>query len=120
MRQMPLTKYVPVLILMVTVILSCSKGGDDNPAPPAACDNVSKTFSLDANPVIQTYCNQSSCHNPGSINGPGPLTNYTQIFNARTAIRAAVQSGLMPQNTTLSAAQKNAIICWIDSGAPNN
>jgi hypothetical protein len=31
-----------------------------------------------------------------------------------------VLSGLMPQNATLTTAQKNTIICWIDSGAPNN
>jgi hypothetical protein len=26
----------------------------------------------------------------------------------------------MPQGPTLTTAQKNSIICWIDSGAPNN
>jgi hypothetical protein len=31
-----------------------------------------------------------------------------------------IVSGTMPQNATLTPAQKNSIICWIDSGAPNN
>jgi hypothetical protein len=26
----------------------------------------------------------------------------------------------MPQGSTLTTAQKNSILCWIDSGAPNN
>jgi len=26
----------------------------------------------------------------------------------------------MPLNATLTATQKNAILCWIDNGAPNN
>ncbi len=107
---------VPFYLILVTI--SCSKentGGNNN-----NCNAVPKAFAADVNPIIQTFCNQAACHNPGSVNGPGPLTNYTEVFNARTNIRAQVQAGLMPQNTTLTAAQKNTIICWIDSGAPNN
>jgi hypothetical protein len=26
----------------------------------------------------------------------------------------------MPQSGTITQAQKNAFICWIDNGAPNN
>lgn len=101
----------------IVVIVSCSKSDDP---PASACDAVPKSFSADVNPLIQTFCNQAGCHATGSTNGPGPLTNYSQVFTHRVAIRGAVQSGLMPQNTTLTAAQKNIIICWIDSGAPNN
>ncbi|MEO5564017.1 MAG: hypothetical protein ABIR18_11295, partial [Chitinophagaceae bacterium] len=74
----------------------------------------------DVNPLIQTFCNQSNCHNTNSSNGPGALTNYAEVFSARSQIKAQVAAGLMPQNTTLTTAQKNTIICWIDSGAPNN
>jgi hypothetical protein len=102
------------------VAFSCAKSDSPEPISPSACDNIPKNFTTDVNPIIQTYCNQAACHNPGSINGPGPLTNYTEIFNARTSIKGQVQAGLMPQNTTLTTAQKNIIICWIDSGAPNN
>jgi len=48
------------------------------------------------------------------------LTTYQQVFNARTSVRSSVASGSMPKGSTLSDAQKNAILCWIDSGAPNN
>jgi hypothetical protein len=108
-----------LLISACFVLVACSKGdtGGDN---PGACDGVPKNFAADVNPLIQTYCNQAACHNPGSINGPGPLTNYTEVFNARVAIRGQVLAGLMPQNTVLTQAQKSTIICWIDNGAPNN
>jgi len=108
-------------ITAIVILISCSKdsggggGGNNN-----TCATVPKAFAADVNPLIQTFCNQAGCHNPGSTNGPGPLTNYTEVFNARVAIRGQVQAGLMPQNTTLTTAQKNTIICWIDSGAPNN
>ncbi|HTD94973.1 MAG TPA: hypothetical protein VK644_14205 [Chitinophagaceae bacterium] len=112
--------FLFVAMLSVLFVLSCSKSSTSPNETVQSCDGVDKTFAANVNPLIQTFCNQAGCHNTGSINGPGPLTNYTQVFNARSDIRAAVKSGLMPQNTTLSASQKNTIICWIDSGAPNN
>jgi hypothetical protein len=110
--------FFSLLTVTGIIFFSCSKS---NPVNPVACDGVTnKTFAADVNPIIQTFCNQASCHNPGSVNGPGALTNYSEVFNARSAIRGQVQAGLMPQNTTLTTAQKNSIICWIDNGAPNN
>jgi hypothetical protein len=121
-------KMFTILVGVSSLIVSCSKrdGGGDSGAitgggnNTAACASIPKTFAADVNPIIQSICNMSGCHNNGSINGPGPLTNYDQVFAARVSIRAAIASGTMPQNTTLSVAQKNSFICWIDSGAPNN
>jgi hypothetical protein len=107
-----------ILALPVIVILSCSKDGGGGGS--TNCAGITTSFSANVSPLINTFCNQPSCHNSGSTNGPGPLTNYAQVFAARSSIRSQVQSGLMPQNTTLTAEQKNIIICWIDSGAPNN
>src|SRR3954462_302099 len=87
---------------------SCSKKQDT----VSICDGVPKDFVNNVNPLIQTYCNQIACHNSNSTNGPGPLTNYAEVFNARVAIRGQIQAGLMPQNTTLTAEQKNTILCW--------
>ena len=118
-------KFLVLLpLLAALVVISCSKsnpdtvggGGNNN----IDCSGTPKTFSGDANPLIQGVCNQPSCHASGSTNGPGPLTNYTQVFNAKSVIRNAIATGLMPQNSTFNASQKAAIVCWIDSGAPNN
>ena len=117
-------KVLCVLVIFggITVTYSCSKtGGTDNGNPtPSACDNISKTWTTDVSPLINSFCNQPGCHNTGSTNGPGALTTHAQVFAARSQIRDAVQSNRMPQNATLSADQKNKIICWINSGAPNN
>lgn len=107
-----------ILVIPVLIILSCSK--DSGGGGSIDCTGVAASFSANANPLIQTFCNQPTCHNTGSTNGPGPLTTYAEIFAARSSIRVQVQAGLMPQNTTLTASQKNTIICWINSGAPNN
>ena len=106
-----------VLIATISILISCSK---DNDGGNNDCAAVPKTWSADVSPIIQTFCNQAGCHNAGSIQGVGPLTNYSQVFAVRGQIRDAVASGRMPQNTTLSSAQIKSITCWIDAGAPNN
>ena len=123
-------KKALILITSLTmVIIACSKsgsGGTSGPGPgpqpaPIDCGATPKSFVADVNPIIQTACaSNAGCHNAGSNNGPGELLRYSQIFNNRTVIRAAVVSGRMPLNGSLTAAQKNAIACWIDSGAPEN
>lgn len=112
--------YATAIAVMAIGIyfISCSKdgGGNNN----VDCSTVAKSFSANVNPTIQSSCNVATCHAAGSTNGPGPLTTYTEVFNARTAIRSAVSSGAMPQGSSLTSSQKNSITCWIDSGAPNN
>jgi hypothetical protein len=113
------------IICSLAFIIGCSKGSSSDSEGGGGgttidCTGVPKSFATDVNPIIQTYCNQANCHNVGSGNGPGPLTNYIEVFDARSRIRPQIIAGLMPQNTTLTAAQKNTIVCWIDAGAPNN
>jgi len=113
---------VTALLVCLFVISSCSKkGSDNNPNNNNIdCSGAPKTFSGDVNPLVQSVCNMPSCHASGSTNGPGPLTNYTQVFNARAQIRSAISSGFMPQDRTFTSAQKSAFICWIDNGAQDN
>jgi hypothetical protein len=99
------------------LFIACSKDS----VPFTADCSTAKSFATDVSPIIQSSCAISSgCHATGSSNGPGALTNYSQVFNARSSIRTAVADGTMPQNGSLTTAQKDAILCWIDSGAANN
>ncbi len=105
----------------IIVAASCSKDTPDNGNTSLDCSTVTnKAFAADVNPIIQARCNVPGCHATGSTNGPGQLTNYNDVFNARSTVRSAVASGRMPQGGSLSTAQKNSILCWIDGGAPNN
>ena len=107
------------IISLLLIFISCNKSNPGN--NNIDCSTASpKTYSGDVDPIVQSTCNQPGCHASGSVNGPGPLTNYTQIFSARVQIREAIRTGLMPQNSTLTLAQKTSIICWIDNGAQNN
>ena len=121
-----------VIAVILCLAVACTKSSEDDRGNGGSggsggaggsggtnnCAGSAKSFSNDVNPIIQTFC--GGCHGNGSNAGPGPLVNYTQIFNARNLIRSSVSSGRMPQNGSLTAAQKNAILCWIDNGAPEN
>ena len=110
-----------IIISFVFISSSCSKGGGGGGGTTLDCNTVAnKAFAANVNPIIQSSCAIGGCHDAISTNGPGPLTNYSQVFNARTTIRSDVSTGIMPKTGSLTSSQKNSIICWIDSGAPNN
>lgn len=106
-------------VAIVVLVNSCSKDSENN-EPAVDCSTITTTFSGQVSGLIASSCAKPDCHAAGSTNGVGPLTNYTQIFNARARIRTAVANGSMPQDATFSATQKATITCWIDAGAPNN
>jgi len=109
-----------IISLSVLTGISCSKDKDGGTTTVDCSTVTNKAFAANVNPIIQASCNVAGCHATGSFNGPGALTTYAQISAAASTIRAAVSSGRMPQGSTLSTAQKNSILCWIDSGTPNN
>jgi len=122
-----MNKIIALAIIISLAILAgagCSKssgGGGGGGTTTVNCATVTnKAFAADVLPILQSSCAISGCHAAGSTNGPGALTNHTQAAAAASSIKSAVSSGRMPQTGTLSTAQKNSIICWVDSGAPNN
>lgn len=114
--------YFLLIICVVLCIVSCSKNSGGNPAPTVdPCAGLSFKFSTDVQPIINTTCaNSANCHGVGSVNSGGPLSDYNSIFNKRSNIKFQVENGLMPKTGSITADQKNKIICWINSGAPNN
>jgi hypothetical protein len=115
------------ILAIIFITVSCSKssdggGGSGGGGGSTTCSGVTNNkFAADVNPIIQATCaTNSGCHGTGSSNGPGELLTYTQIFNARVAIKSSVVSGTMPKSGSLSAGQKNSIICWVDAGGQNN
>ena len=116
------------IFLSAVVFTACSKS---DPAPAGgtgggggrtfSCVGITPKFSADVQPILNTVCSiNSNCHAVGTANSGGPFTTYAEVFAKKSNIRAAILSGVMPQSGTISQAQVNAFICWIDSGAPNN
>lgn len=120
-------KTILVILAAFFIIASCSKSGDDGGGNGGGggggsvnCAGVPSAFAANVNPIIQSTCAIANCHDAGSANGPGPLLTHAQISAARVGIKTSVGNGTMPKTGSLTAAQKNSIICWVDAGAPNN
>lgn len=114
------TNILLTLFVCMLFFINCTKTDKGDPILPSdPCAGLSFKFTTDVQPVINTFC-ANSCHGASSTNSGGPLTDYNKIFAKSADIKIQVQSGLMPKTGTLTADQKNKIICWINSGAPNN
>lgn len=121
--------FVTVLLAAgcIAFAASCSKksstdtGGGSGGGRTFSCAGITPKFTADVQPILTTVCSiNSNCHASGSTNSGGPFTTHAQVDAKKSNIRAAILNGSMPQSGTISQAQINAFICWIDSGAPNN
>lgn len=86
-----------------------------------SCSSISAKFSTDANPIIQSKCSTSGCHDAAGAAGGAVLVTYDQIaaLSARINQRCVVDK-TMPASGPLSPAEIAVLKCWIDSGSPNN
>ena len=118
-------KFINILIsifILLFFIPSCQKC-EPLPVHVDPCAGLSFKFAVDVQPIINTKCaTRPGCHAAGSINRGGPLTNYNEVFDKKEACKVSIITSTMPPNPrdSLTTVQKNIIICWINSGAPNN
>lgn len=105
-----------VLLMMIIGVTACSY--DKEVLSP--CGPTPSKFSADVFPLMQTRCATPQCHASNSTNIGGPFTNYSQIKAKATQIRQAIESGLMPQGSSLTQTEINTISCWVESGALDN
>lgn len=124
-------KFIPILLPAVSAIfifISCSKsspsaggGTGGSGGISFSCVGISPKFSTDIQPILTSVCSiNSSCHAGGSTNSGGPFTTHAEVLAKKSNIRAVILAGVMPQSGTITQAQINAFICWIDDGAVNN
>jgi len=101
-----------LIICSFTIIIhSCKKNNTQvSTSYTPSCSGSTPSFSATVKPLFQSYC--VNCHSNYST--------YAQISGSSSSIRSSIVGGSMPKGTTLSEAQKNSIVCWIDAGRPNN
>tara|TARA_R110000737_G_C14618885_1_gene492567 strand:+ start:2735 stop:3298 length:564 start_codon:yes stop_codon:yes gene_type:complete len=75
------------------------------------------SFAASIKPIIEANCAISGCHDgSGNID----YNNFDNIKLNPSDIKARTQSGDMPRNGALTAAEIDMIACWVDDGALNN
>ena len=84
------------------------------------CSGAVPSFSAQVNPLVQSRCALGGCHATGATNTGGALTNFTQISSKALSVKTTVLNGSMPKGSTLTAAEKKLISCWVDNGSLNN
>jgi hypothetical protein len=103
------------------MVLAASGAGAQPQAPP--------TFAKDVAPILQQKC--QSCHRPGSI-APMSLLTYEDAQKYAPRIRARVAARVMPpwhidrtvgiqafqNDRSLTDAQIDTIVKWVDAGTP--
>jgi hypothetical protein len=122
-----ITFLVTAFTVCSIILNSCSKsdsttgGGGGGGGRTFTCSTTAPKFAADVQPIVTSVCStNSNCHASGSGNSGGAFINHSQIDAKKASIRAAILNGSMPQSGSISQAQINAIICWIDAGAINN
>jgi mono/diheme cytochrome c family protein len=99
------------------------------PVPAAATPHRAVTYAKDVAPILQQKCQE--CHQPGSI-APMSLLTYDDAAENAPQIRQKVSQRLMPpwhidktvgiqefkNDRSLTDAQIETIVHWVDDGAP--
>jgi uncharacterized membrane protein len=101
--------FSSIALIVSLTIVSCKKTSTSATSYSPTCNSV-KSYSIDVRPVIQGNC--VSCHST--------YGSYSQVSASASSIRTSIVNGSMPKGSTLTDAQKDNIICWIDAGTPNN
>ena len=110
-----------IACMIISILASCKKSsGNTTPISPTSCSGTSYSYNTDVKPIFIASCTISGCHDAGSTNSGGPFTTWTLIHAKASTIEGQVNAGIMPQVGTLTDDQKKKIICWVESGAPNN
>lgn len=102
-------KTIMILAVCSAIIGGCGKTST-SPSFTPDCSGASKSYKTDIQPIFQSYC--VGCHSVYST--------YSGVASNTSAIRSKIVDASMPQGTSLSTTQKNAVVCWIDNGALNN
>jgi len=117
---------ITVVTLTVLAVLPSSCNNDKlDPIPePEFCDTLVTSYNLNIQPIVETYCAYSGCHDGSS---PGVYLSYegmlpslendkimTRAINSRDMPPSYANEGL----TELPEAEYNILNCWIEQGYP--
>ncbi len=128
MKSIALLMLVAIGMLAVTSQTGCYYDNEEYLYPDGAgCDTTGTTYTATVLPIMDTYCNSSSCHSSSANSGNVTLDNYTStvpwVENGKLlkSIQHASGASSMPKNASkLADCNIKKIAHWIEMGYPNN
>jgi mono/diheme cytochrome c family protein len=114
-------RFLAVCMLVVGLSFAAMAATSDKPV------STQVTFNKDVLPILQKNC--QTCHRPGEV-APMPLLTYQDARPYARSIKTKVLSRKMPpwfadpkyghfsNEHTLTTQEINALVAWVDSGAP--
>ena len=127
MKLQSIIYTLTLLILLTSLAIlpsSCVSDKLDKIPEPEFCDTIVTSYQLNIQPIVETYCAYSACHD-GSA--PGTYLSYEGMLpsleNGKIMERA-INSRDMPPTyanqglTELPQAEYDMLNCWIEQGYP--
>jgi hypothetical protein len=118
-------RLASVVLGVVAIVFVMASGSVRSAEAPTL---VTPTFAKDVAPIVFKHCAQ--CHRPGEV-APMSLLSYEDVRPWARAIKSKVVSREMPpwgadptqslkmrNDPSLSPAQIDTIVAWVDAGAP--
>lgn len=100
-----------LLVISSLFIFACKKSNSDT-TDAITCDGT-LTYTANAKAIITKNCTTSGCHNAGSSRGD--FTTYAGLkpyLNSGDFYREVITTKDMPQGSSLSEEEYNALYCW--------
>jgi Planctomycete cytochrome C len=110
----------------IDLIVTWIQQGAPNNSCVGGCDTTNVTYSGTIQPILQSNCSGSSCHDANDPAGNINLTNHAGAAAVANnghlagAIQHAYGYTAMPPNLWLSQCDIDKILIWVQDGAPNN
>jgi uncharacterized membrane protein len=103
-------------MVMATVAISCKKKAS---VDATVCSALDTKWSTSVNTITQTKCAKSGCHN-GSAKGGNYLTRAGITANASNALSEVFNKSMPKDGTSMTDAERNQLMCWLQDGGPDN
>jgi len=112
-------KKLLITAAVFSMVVAFSCGGNDDALTEVACDGEI-SLSADVMPLIESSCAVSGCH----LSSESPILSSTSgVLNSSSRIRSEVAARTMPpagSGQSLTDAERETIICWVQQGALDN
>lgn len=110
-------------IALLSTATGCYKDSKEALYPSGPCDTTNITWSKDIQPIVNSSCATSGCHDAATASGSYALNTYAGVKTIadNTRLLATIEAGTMPKNSSkLDDCTINKVRRWINQGALEN